>query len=117
MEVLGMALTPKQKKALELLTCGLGMSYKEIANQVGVSESTLRAWRNSADYKDFKEALQKLNEERWQAAIDAAREGAVSLCRDGNQKMIEFVLKNEGYNPTQKIEQTAPTEIKIKIEE
>ena len=110
-----MALTPKQKKALELLTCGLGMSYKEISAQLNITPKTLWSWRNRDT--EFQEQFNKLNEERWLAAIDAAREGVISLCRDGNQKMIEFVLKNEGYNPTQKIEQTAPTEIKIKIEE
>ena len=49
--------------------------------------------------------------------VDAAREGAFQLCKDKNQKMIEFVLKNEGYNPTQKVEADITTDINISIEE
>nr|DAJ70460.1 MAG TPA: hypothetical protein [Caudoviricetes sp.] len=31
--------------------------------------------------------------------------------------MIEFVLKNLGYNPTQKIEQNGETVIKVSVDE
>ncbi len=31
--------------------------------------------------------------------------------------MVEFVLKNEGYNPTQKVEADINTDINITIEE
>lgn len=31
--------------------------------------------------------------------------------------MVEFVLKNEGYNPTQKVEADISTDINITIEE
>ncbi len=61
--------------------------------------------------------MKRLNEQRWQAAEDAAREGAIKLCKNGNQKMIEFVLKNLGYNPTQKIEQNGETVIKVSVDE
>ena len=91
-------LTTKQKKALELLTCGLGLSYKEISEQVGVDTKTLYRWRNEPAFALFQQELKRLNDIRWQAAEDAAREGCISLCREGNQKMIEFVLKNLGYN-------------------
>lgn len=112
-----MALNTKQKKALELLTCGLGMSYEEISRQVGVTPKTLWNWRKGKEFTEFQDELARLNEIRWLAAEDAAREGAISLCRDGNQKMIEFVLKNLGYNPTQKVEADLNTDINIVIEE
>lgn len=110
-------ITEKQRKALELLTCGLGLSYKEIAEQVGVNVKTLYDWRNAADYPLFQAELKRINDIRWQAAEDAAREGAVSLCREGNQKMIEFVLKNLGYNPSTKVEAEVNQTINISIEE
>lgn len=110
-------LNTKQKKALELLTCGLGLSYKEIAKQVGVNVKTLYDWRNEPQYTLFQQELKRLNDIRWQAAEDAAREGCISLCREGNQKMIEFVLKNLGYNPTQKVEADITTDITINVEE
>ena len=112
-----MALNTKQKKALELLTCGLGMNFKEIAEQVGVSPKTLWNWRNGNDFTEFQEELARLNNIRWQAAEDAAREAAISLCREGNQKMVQFVLQNCGYNPTQKVEADLHTDIEINIED
>ena len=112
-----MALNTKQKKAIELLTSGEGYTLKEVAALAGVSPKTLWNWRNGNDFTEFQDELAKINNERWQAAVDAARAGAIKLCKDGNQKMIEFVLKNEGYNPTQKIEADINTDIVINIEE
>lgn len=112
-----MALNTKQRKAIELLTSGQGLNLKEVAEQAGVSAKTLWNWRNGNDFTEFQEELAKINHERWQAAVDAARQGAIKLCKDGNQKMIEFVLKNEGYNPTQKLEAEISTDIVINIEE
>ena len=112
-----MALNTKQRKAIELLTSGEGLNLKEVAEQAGVSPKTLWNWRNGKDFTEFQEELEKINHERWQAAVDAARQGAIKLCKDGNQKMIEFVLKNEGFNPTQKVEADISTDINITIEE
>lgn len=113
-----MALNTKQKKAIELLTCGEGLSYKEIAELANISPKTLWNWRNSNDFTEFQEELRKINDERWQAAVDAARASTIKLCKEGNQKMIEFVLKNEGYNPAQKVEaEVKEHNINISIEE
>lgn len=108
-------LTEKQRQALELLTCGEGLTYKEIAERVGVNPKTIWNWRCGKEFAEFQEELQKLNDERWMATVDVARKGAVSLCKNGNQRMIEFVLKNEGYNPTQKIEGNINNSITINI--
>lgn len=110
-------LTEKQQMALELLTSGKGMKYKDIADAVGVNPKTLWDWRNEPEFTHFQEALQKLNDERWLATVDAAREAALKLCNEGNQKMVEFVLKNEGYNPSQKVEADVNTDIIINIGE
>ena len=112
-----MALNTKQRKAIELLTSGQGLNLKEVAEQAGVNEKTLWRWRNEPEYALFQAELERINNERWQAAVDAARQGAIDLCKNGNQKMIEFVLKNEGYNPTQKVEADISTDINITIEE
>ena len=112
-----MAISQKQKIALELLTSGEGMSLKEIAEAVGVTPKTLWNWRNGNDFTEFQEELAKLNTQRWQAAEDAARAGAIRLCKDGNQKMIQFVLQNCGFNPTQKVEADLHTDIIINFDE
>lgn len=98
-----------------MLTSGKGMKYKEICEVVGIDQATLWRWRNEQDFASFQERLKQLNDERWLATVDAAREGALKLCNDGNQKMIEFVLKNEGFNPAQKIDAEVSSNIVINI--
>jgi hypothetical protein len=109
-------LTKKQRLALELLTSGEGLTLKQIAEQVNINPKTLWSWRNEPEFVMFQEELKRINDERWKAAVDAARAGCIKLCKDGNQKMIEFVLKNEGYNPTQKVEADIASDFNIVIE-
>lgn len=110
-------LSGKQRAALEMLTSGMGYDFKYIAEQIDVNPKTLWRWRNEPEFAHFQEELKRLNDIRWQAAEDAAREGAISLCREGNQKMIEFVLKNCGYNPTSKVEADLTLDTVIEITE
>ena len=110
-------LTDKQIKALELLTCGKGMTYTAIAAEVGVNRRTLYEWINEPQFLSFQEELERINNERWKALADAARASALRLIEKDNQKMVEFVLKNEGYNPTQKVEADLHTDIVLNIEE
>lgn len=112
-----MALNTKQRKAIELLTSGQGLTLKQVAEEANVNEKTLWRWRNEPEFALFQEELKRINDERWKAAVDAARQGAIKLCKEGNQKMIQFVLQNEGYNPTQKIEAEVNSDININIEE
>lgn len=109
-------LTKKQKLAIELLTSGKGMSYKEIAEEVGVNPKTLWSWRNEPEFVTFQEELKRIDDARWLATVDAAREAAVKLCKEGKTEMVKFVLQNAGYNPTQKVEADINTDIVINIE-
>lgn len=110
-------LNEKQQKAIRLLTCGEGLTYAAIAEAVGIDSKTLWRWRNEPDFALFQQELAKVENERWMATVDLARKAAAKLCAEGNQKMVEFVLKNEGYNPTQKVEADVKTDITITIEE
>lgn len=110
-------LTDKQMVALDLLTCGKGYSYKFICEVVGIDGKTLWNWRNSPDFSHFQAELKRINDERWLATVDAARQAAHRLVEKDNQKMVEFILKNEGYNPTQKVEAEVSTDIVINIGE
>lgn len=109
-------LTDKQKRAIELLTCGKGMKYKDICAELGIDGKTLYRWRNEPEFAHFQDELTRVNDERWLAIVDAARESALALVKDGNAKMVEFVLKNEGYNPTTKVEADVSTDIVINID-
>ena len=102
---------------MELLTCGKGLTYTAIAGEVGVSRKTLYEWLNCPQFVTFQQELERINDERWKALADAARASALRLLEKDNQKMVEFVLKNEGYNPTQKVEADISTDINITIEE
>lgn len=110
-------LTKKQRQALELLTSGRGMTFKEIADEVDVNTKTLYRWRNEPAFASFQEELKRLNDIRWQAAEDAARDAAIRLCKEGKVEMVKFVLQNCGYNPTQKVEADVNTDIVISIGE
>jgi predicted ArsR family transcriptional regulator len=110
-------ITQKQRLALELLTSGRGMSLKEVAEEVGVNPKTLWEWRNNPDYVMFQEELKRINDARWDATVDAARQAAIKLCQDGKADFVKFVLQNCGYNPTQKVEADLKTDIVINIEE
>lgn len=110
-------LNQKQKLAIELLTSGKGMSYKEIAAEVGIDVKQLWRWRNEPAFSLFQEELQRVNDARWEATVDAAREAAVKLCKEGKSEFVKFVLQNVGYNPTQKVEADINTDIVINIED
>ena len=108
-------LTEKQMMALELMTSGLGMKYKDIAEAVGVNIRTLYEWRTSPDFLNFQEELKRINEERFAMLADAARASALRLVMADNQKMTEFILRNDGYNPSQKVEAEVSTDIVVNI--
>lgn len=109
-------LTAKQRKAVELLINST-MTYQEIADEVGVNRKTLYDWRHEPQFTQFQEEYQRLKQEQWLATVEAARRGALKLCENGNQKMIEFIMRNDGLNPTQKVEADINTDIVINIEE
>jgi uncharacterized protein YjcR len=108
-------LTEKQQMAIDLMTSGLGMKFKDIAEAVGVDQRTLYRWRSESDFSHFQDALKERNETRWMALVDAARESAYRLVSTDNQKMTEFILRNEGYNPSQKVEAEVSTDVVVNI--
>lgn len=110
-------LTDKQLLALELLTSGKGYKYKEISELVGIDPHTLWDWRNEPEFTHFQAEYKRLQDEKWQATVEAAREAAFELCKEKNPKMVEFILKNEGYNPAQKVENSFDKEVTITIGE
>ena len=64
-----MALNKKQRIALELLTCGEGLSYKEIAEYLEIRQDSFYSWLKG--YYSFSiERQQKLKE-----IIETLREG------------------------------------------
>lgn len=110
-------LTDKQIAALELLTCGDGLTYTEICERIDINRKTLYRWINEPQFASFQEEWKKLNDERWMAIEDAARKSALALVLDCNPRIVEFVLKNAGYNPTTKVEAEVNNDVIINIGE
>lgn len=109
-------LTDKQMKAIELLTCGDGLTYKEICEQVGIDRHTLWDWRNEPQFTTFQEELKRINDDRWEATVDAARKSAFALVMDCNPSMVKFILQNAGYNPATKIDADMDMNVAIEID-
>ena len=110
-------LTDKQRMALELLMSGNGYTYKEICALVNIDAKTLWNWRNLPEFSHFQDEYKKLQDEQWRATVEAARQAAFELCKEKNPKMVEFILKNDGLNPTTKVEAEVSNEINITIGE
>lgn len=96
-------LTAKQRRAVDLLI-NSNMTYKEICEEISINPKTLWEWRNNPDFVMFQDEYQRLKNEQWLATVEAARRSALKLCNEGNQRMTEFILKNDGLNPTQKVD-------------
>lgn len=105
-------LNAKQRKALELLI-NSNMTYNQIAEEVGVNRKTLWDWRNEPQYTAFQAEYKRLKDEQWLATVEIARRSAMKLCADGNQRMVEFILKNDGLNPTQKVDVDADVRAQV----
>ena len=108
-------LTPKQKQAVQLLIYS-NLNYTQICEELQINMKTLWRWRNEPEFAHFQQEYERVRDEQWLATVEAARKSALKLCNDGNQKMVEFVLKNDGLNPTQKVEAEITTDIVINIE-
>lgn len=108
-------LTPKQKQAVQLLIHS-SMTYTEICEELGINMKTLWRWRKEPEFAHFQAEYERVREEQWLATVEAARASALKLCREGNQKMTEFILKNDGLNPTQRVEAEINTDINITID-
>jgi len=64
----GHGLTPRQRRAVELLAAGL--SYREAASELGIGEATLRRWRKKPL---FAAALREAEKQIWDATIRKLR--------------------------------------------
>ena len=86
---------PKQIKAIELLAMGT-KTYKEVAKDVNVVESTLRGWREDVLFMNAvvdrsREMLKGSLPELYQAAIEEAKDGNAAFFRT----LIEHIDKIE----------------------
>lgn len=105
-------LTQKQRAAVNLLI-NSNMTYTQICDEVGINMKTLWRWRHEPEFAQFQAEYQRLKQEQWLATVEIARRSAMKLCADGNQRMVEFILKNDGLNPTQKLDVDADVRAQV----
>lgn len=110
-------LSPKQRAALELMVSGKGYTDTKIAELVGVNRRSIYEWKTYESHKLFQDELKRLEDERFSALIDAAKESAMDLLKERNPKITEFILKNAGYNPAISMDVDLTADINITIDE
>ena len=92
-------LTPEQMRAVELIAYNEeGRSYRDIAAEIGVHETTLIRWRAKPD---FNRAINDISEELMESFLSDAYRSLRKLSRtaksDGSKlKALELILKNRG---------------------
>ncbi|WP_088032789.1 phBC6A51 family helix-turn-helix protein [Evansella clarkii] len=87
-------LTEKQLQAIEILSTNHGMEYKEIAAQVGVSDRTLRTWRNDDDFnRALKDAVVRKTLDRLPEVLASVPDHIIT---QGNAAMLRTFLQMHG---------------------
>lgn len=89
-------LNEKQYAAIEFLALPKrgGMTYEEIAAEVGVTDRTLRNWRKDETFnKALKEAIVRNTIDRLPDIFDAAIDGVIT---DKNAAMFRTILQAHG---------------------
>ena len=111
-----MALNKRQNNLIEYMLANPQLPEYTCAKNCGVPDSTYADWKRKGE---FTEELEKRMRENFADGQRIAMETMLSLCREGDYKASEFILKNFGYNPSQKVEAQVDqiTTIKIDVEE
>lgn len=107
-------LTPQQIRALELMFSKQKYTQKEIAEQVGVTRSTLIKWKKS---KEFKSAFDGLINQQLQDIAPRALDTLVSLLEASSEKIrldaAQALLDRAGYTKENKISAGSHTPVII----
>lgn len=109
-------LNDKQRKAIELLTCGEGLLYKDICDKLSIDQKTLYRWMYEPEFAHFQAELERIENIKWDCLVDLARASARRLIESDNARIVEYVLKCSGKNPVEKSEVNLNTDIVINID-
>ncbi len=89
------------------------LSYEQICKDMKISSKTFYLWRQDPQ---FMEQYHKTCQGRFKALQALAVQKLGEQVRDGSFSAVKYVLDNQGYNATQKIETNSPTVITVSIE-
>lgn len=110
-------LKPKQLKCLELMVLGT-MTDKKIAESINVSQKTICDWKkNNAEFQD---AYNSLMRSSLQYAAPKAFRKQLALLESKNDMVAHLaakdILDRAGFNPVDKVNLDADTELHINID-
>lgn len=109
-------LNEKQLMAVEYLSTPnrAGMTFKEIAEEVGVAEQTLHRWRkDDAFYNAVNKAIIRKSQDRLPDMVDAAIDGVID---EKNAALFRTIMQAHGLL-TDKIEVDAGSTAKADVDE
>lgn len=96
-----MALNSKQKRAAEILVAEPERQLGDIAQELGVAESTFWRWRQTEEFKEYEHELcMERFRDLEKIAIQKLKENA----KNNNQKAIEYILDYIGYKASEKLD-------------
>ncbi|MCS8562725.1 hypothetical protein EFJ78_02040 [Pediococcus pentosaceus] len=110
----GHTMSPKKQKAIELMF-NAKLSQKDIADEVGVHETTLSKWKHDDDYKEY---MEKYARETISRSSGKALGTMIGLL-NARSELVRFnaakdLLDRAGFAPTDKVDLSG-NDINIKI--
>ena len=89
------------------------LTYEQICKDMKISGKTFYTWRQQPQFMD---QYHKLCQGRFKTLQAIAVQKLGEQVIEGNFSAVKYVLDNQGYNATQKIETNSPTVINVTIE-
>ena len=89
------------------------LSYEQICKDMKISSKTFYLWRQD---EQFMEQYHKMCQGRFKSLQALAVQKLGEQVQEGSFSAVKYVLDNQGYNATQKIEASTPTVITVSIE-
>ena len=103
----------RKKDILKYWVFNPQLSYEQICKDMKISSKTFYLWRQD---EKFMEQYLKLCQKRFSCLQALAVQKLGEQVQEGNFSAVKYVLDNQGYNATQKIETNTPTVITVTIE-
>ena len=97
-------LTQKQKDMAHYIVYHPFAKDPECLAAVPVDPKTLWRWKKSPKFQDY---MHELCQERFKSAEKIAMEKCIELARQGNTKMIQYLLDGAGYKAEDKVSVTS----------
>lgn len=103
----------KKRQVLEYWVNNPTLTYADICRDMEIGDKTFYSWRHQ---DQFMEEYHKLCSKRFKSLQAIAVQKLGEKVFTGEFQAVKYVLDNQGYNATQKVEANVPTVISVSIE-